>query len=552
MVKLSDYGFEEEQLELSPGTFLGTGFPKSLTTFRLGLSRHALSLEGPYYWVLGFYKNDFGIAEFEKITDVFAGSAFSGFGSTQATKNGVVQDRASSFLATAGKMSKEIFQIIRELRIIDEKLGHYYDSWGMDPKTNERDDKKRSDAAEVVLKGYWIDLVDGGSKSPTSVYGMAANLNYGALPDLFFKVNPTKEYEIETYIHDIAGQFNDAVKKVLKRKLQAFLKWKQTTFDELLTRKNFTKKYLKQHYQVIKMYLDWAKPYLKSSEMFKNRQKFTGSVNLVSSFNSTMLEIEFLAIASGKKAGLYKPVIVLHFDFTSKPEGKYNPQYNQTELSHMGDLEITWRAYSWTDAQIWAYKKMREDEDNEMIGDVIGSMNGAMNEYDDEIKNYIEDLGESFDDTYEDKKIKLLKEQILNYGQKNNAKIEEILKEKDVNKRISDLENLYSEVSKNKKDTWAAPVVEIMKGFKEIGGALVGKDLFKEEPKKGILRECPVCKTHDSSSKSVCSKCKYVFDRTAKEKEKDKGDAKAAGGYAKAASKVCYEKFKKAHRMVTW
>jgi len=418
LVKLSDYGFEEEEFELAPNSFMKTGFPKSLSTFRLIHSKHSLSLEGLYFWVINFYKNDFGIGEFQKITDVFAGSAFSSFGATQATKAGVVQDRASGFLATAGKMSKEIFQIIRELRIIDEKLGHYYDSWGLDHKTGLEKGKK-SESAEIVLKGYWIDLVDGGSKSPTSVYGMAANLNYGALPDLFFKIHPEKEDEVEKIVDNQAGQFNNSVKTVLKRKLQAYLKWKYTTFDELVTRRKFTVKYLKQHYQVIKMYLDWAKPYLKASEIFKSRKKFTGSVNLISSFNSTMLEIEFMAIARGKSAGLYRPVIVLHFNYLTKPESKYNPQYNQSDMAHVGEVEITWRAYSWTDAQIWSYQKMREAEDDEMVGDVIGSMTGAMGEYDKELKYYIEELGENFDDTTEDKKINLLKKQILNYGQKN-------------------------------------------------------------------------------------------------------------------------------------
>jgi len=50
----------------------------------------------------------------------------------------------------------------------------------------------------------------------------------------------------------------------------------------------------------------------------------------------------------------------------------------------------------------------------------------------------------------------------------------------------------------------------------------------------------------------LSEKCKFVFDRTPKEKEQDKIDKVNAGKSAKGAAQVCYEKFKKAHRMVTW
>jgi len=152
LVNLKNYGFkDEEEMELSPGNWGKTGFPKSKGNRRLILEKYGLSIEEPYFWVINFLRDDFGFHDFEKISDIFTGSVFSGFGSQQSTKTGVVQDRASNFLATAGKMSKEIFQILRELRIIDEKLGHYYNSWGIDEKTKKKDPTKKLESSEIVL-----------------------------------------------------------------------------------------------------------------------------------------------------------------------------------------------------------------------------------------------------------------------------------------------------------------------------------------------------------------------------------------------------------------
>lgn len=535
-------------MEMAPKNYVSTGFPAAKTAFRLHLTQYNISVEEPYYWVINFLKDDAGFAEFEKITDIFAGSLFSAFGSQQASKMSVVQDRASSFLATAGKMSKEIFQILRELRIIDEKLEHYHKSWGIDSKTKIKDPKNKVESSEVVLKGYWIDLVDGGSKSPTSVYGMSAQLGYGPLPDLFFKISPESISDVEKVVEREAGQFNSAVKMVLKRKLDAYLSWKEQTFNELETRRRFTIKYLKQHYQVIQMYLDWAKPYLKSAQLLKNRDHHLNSVDFISSFDSTLMEMEFLA--KGSKKGAYTPVILMHFNYTSFPQGKYNPQYNQTEIAHMGRVEIVWRAYSWSDHEIYMYKKMRQDEDNELIGDVIGSMNSAMGEYGSELRHYIGEIGETIEGSVEDEKENLLKRQILNLGQTNSKKMKEILQIKDQDTRIYELEEFYKKIAKSKKDTWAGPLVGIISGFKEIGGAVIGKSP-KTAEKSGVLKECPKCHTMNSADSVFCSKCKNrLKELEYEESVKDSSDRKGAS--SSKVCQVCYEKFKKAHRMVTW
>ena len=85
------------------------------------------------------------------------------------------------------KLTKELFQIVREVRILDERLDLYNSSSKAIKNKGNVFDRRMSQSAEIVLRGYWVDLKDGGVKSPGSVYGLATTLGYASLPDLFFE-----------------------------------------------------------------------------------------------------------------------------------------------------------------------------------------------------------------------------------------------------------------------------------------------------------------------------------------------------------------------------
>ena len=74
-------------------------------------------------------------------------------------------------------------------------------------------------------------MVEQGSKNPASVYGLARELGFGTLPDLFFSIHPRKPEDIDGLVD--ALDFNRKVKEVLKRKLRTYLEWRLSTFDEL-------------------------------------------------------------------------------------------------------------------------------------------------------------------------------------------------------------------------------------------------------------------------------------------------------------------------------
>src|SRR3989344_1543656 len=240
MVHIKDFGFPEEVAEEVIGHKIPTGWPKPNERVRLVYEVYNQSIEEFYFWAMDNLHEEEEFTEFLKIQDVFAASEHSAFSGVAMQRLGLYQDKVSQFLATIGKMIKELFQLVREIRIIDERLELYL-------KSNQGDE-----AAEISLKGYWIDLVEGGAKNPASVYGMSRELGFVTLPDLFFAAPPMGSTRVDEHINSL--DFNRKVLEVLMRKLKSYLIWKEQTYRELKARRNFTLKYLRQHYDVVKMY----------------------------------------------------------------------------------------------------------------------------------------------------------------------------------------------------------------------------------------------------------------------------------------------------------
>ena len=255
---LKEYGFKEEQAEIISGEYQATGFPESLKHCRLLWEVYDLGLEEPYFWILDYFKDAFPIIE--KLEDSFAAAENSAFFGVTQLRLGAQQDKISQFLAQVGKMIKELFQMVRELRIIDERLDYYN---GVESELS-KPVSQRGKSHEITLKGLFVDLVQGGGKSAASVYGMARELEFITLPDLFFDAPPLKNVgELERHIESLSQNFNKNVLRVLQRHLNQYLEWRTRTHKEHMQRKIFQLKYLKQHFDVIKMYLTWVKPYLR-------------------------------------------------------------------------------------------------------------------------------------------------------------------------------------------------------------------------------------------------------------------------------------------------
>jgi hypothetical protein len=395
---LIKYGFkspggkaDNEVSEEFRGSTIKTGYPTPSGRYRLHYEGYNISIEEPYYWILHYLRYFSGFSRIDKITDVFSASENSAFFGAAQQKMGIQQDKVSQFLATIGKMVRELFQLVREMRILDERISYYSDSYTNSPS---------SESAEITLKGIWVDLVEQGAKNPASVYGMAREVQFTTLPDLFFSTHPSRQEDVDLVVEKERGQFNRKIREVLKRKLRSFLAWKDHSYDEIKNRRVFTLKYLRQHFEIIRMYMTWVKPYLKNIQRMQLDQSRPDSPDLLVAFESSMMEVEILAIKKHKK---YSQCLLMSYLFRTRPEMNYNQEYNRGPI-HLGRVEMNFRAYAWTDEQIENYKKMRDHEDIQLLGVIDGSVKAAMESLGDELMRYLKEAGEEIADKKEEPK----------------------------------------------------------------------------------------------------------------------------------------------------
>jgi len=380
---------DEETSEEAKDQFVTTGFPMPVKRWRIIWEVYNMNMEESYFWVLHYLRRDMGYHDIIKTEDVFAAAENSAFFGVSQQRIGLQQDKVSQFLATIGKMVKELFQLVRELRIIDERMQYYKESW------------EGVESSEISLKGIYIDQVQGGAKNPASVFGMAREVQFVSLPDLFFSTHPQKSEDVDNVVETDRAGFNKSVRNSLKRHLKTYLIWKEKTSSELKTRRVFTLKYLRQHYDIIKMYMTWVRPYLRHIRRLTLDDEKVLTPDMVTAFEGSMIEVEFLASklpVDDKKKIQNKEVhscILAHFQYRTRPSMSYQQEGYQRGPIHVGKLEFNLRGYLWTKKEIENYKKMKDQQDFELMKSISDSVKTAMEALGGELERYLEQAGEA-------------------------------------------------------------------------------------------------------------------------------------------------------------
>jgi hypothetical protein len=208
---------------------------------------------------------------------------------------------------------------------------------------------------------------------------------------------------IDETVNKLDG-FNRKIKEVLKRKLRQYLQWKKHTFSELLTRRRFTLQYFRQHYDIIRMYMTWIKPYLRNIRRLESDTSYMDSAHLISSFEGSVMEIETIA---KKKYGDFYAVGLMNFLYRTHPSMDYQQEGYQRGPKHSGKVTVTLRAYVWTEDELEDYKQMRQREDLDLLRTLDYSLATAMDALGDEMKAYLAQAGEKlFEEELETKKQK--------------------------------------------------------------------------------------------------------------------------------------------------
>lgn len=380
---------DEEVNISSTKQFQKTGYPTPGKRYRLVTESFGMSLEELYFWSINHIRQDAGFPKMIKVTDVFSASENSAFFGQSAQRLSIQEDRASGFLRGISELVKTLFQIVRELRIIDERLD-VYKNW------------KTSKSADATLKGLFTEFAEnkGGQMQPGSVYHLANQVGYAVLPDLFFNTIVLDKDDIEKVVDKM--QFNQNVKTVLKRKLYQYLIWVEKTDAELVVRRRFQIKYLRQHYVVIKTYMSWVKPYLKHIKRLTMNENQLDSPDLISSFETSSTEIEVIGYnpLPGNKINA---CVLMTFDFNTRPVLNYQQEGSRGPV-HVGKGTMTLRAYGWTDKQIEMYKKMKDYEDKELLGLVDDQLKSAMDMLGDDLDKYIKEAEGTLEEEKKDVK----------------------------------------------------------------------------------------------------------------------------------------------------
>jgi hypothetical protein len=485
----ADAEVAEEVNAPASGSYSETDFPKPGRRYRIVVESANATIEEPYYWILEHTRQDQATPFVEKIIDTYSASEQSSFWGAAQSRLGIQQDRAAQYMKTIHDMVKQgLFQMVRELRILDEKL-EPRNSWG---KKNEKGEMPT--APDLTLKAEYTDLVEnrGGQMQPGSIYHLSQTVGYTTLPDMFFNTRVYKLDDVDKKIDEQWKNFNTNVKQVLKRKLYAFVNWKLKTDMELQNRRNFTLKYLRQHWNTIRMYMNWVKPYLRNVQRMQMNPQELDSPDLIGAFETSIIEIEILGYRKPGKANVSQ-CILYTFKYRTRPDLSFQKdQYAHKGPIHIGRVEISMRAYGWTPDQIEAYKNYRRQEEMEMLGMMDVTLKDAMDALGGDLEKYLSEAGEK------------------EFREKKEA--EEAAKKNDDEKARRQSENALD------------PFISIFKGFGEIGESLIGQTSFGggKGPSKA------------PSAKEIA-----------------KESAKQAGAAGKTMYQV-YKNFKKGHGLLSW
>ncbi len=363
-------------------------YPKPVNRYFATYEAYHQSIEPVYFLCLNLLK-DMGFAWIEKILDMHAATEQSSFYGGAAQRLSFAQDKASQFFQLVGQfVRRDLFQLVRDIRWIDERIKFHEDA------------RKGMDSAEITLKGIWTDIVDGvvqGQRVAANIFQLAQQLNFITLPDLFFATHPKTTEDVDKLVDNL--NTTRPVASVLKRKLYDYMVWREKNYEELKQRKQFELRYLRQQYNIIRIYMAWLKPYLKHIEYLEADVKRLGTAELISSFEGSMVEIEILGatIPEGNKDVF--SCILMTFEYRTRPSLEFQREgFQHRGPIHVGETKITWRSYAWTREQIENYKKMKEKEDLALLSTIDSSINETMKAIGDDLIKYLKQAEESVEE----------------------------------------------------------------------------------------------------------------------------------------------------------
>lgn len=241
-------------------------------------------LEPVYFWIVDFMRDNYwgtGL-QVQKTLDEFQGAVGSGFFGDLGTRASIMQDRAMKMLTTINSVVRSIVNILYDLKEFDQRLDLYH-------KLHKGTDEEKRNA-RLSLKQIWMDRVDM-QRGRGSINMLAQQLQFVTLRDAFMAADSVEEVGDEKTGMDL----NTRVKRILAPRLQEYFAWEKFSESELTKRYKIERSYLKSQVSALKLYSQWARPYLKAAQQLTASEYRTP--DLVSIFNNLQLQVSLF----GKK-----------------------------------------------------------------------------------------------------------------------------------------------------------------------------------------------------------------------------------------------------------
>lgn len=363
-----------------------------------------ISLEPKYFWIVDFIKK-IGFKP-EKHMEQIGASVVSKFFGEMSARKQHLERRGMELISTVNTIVHSIINLLYDLREFDRRLKIYDDI--------DSDKPEQKLAAEEALKRVWMDEVDI-KKGNGSILAMSSTqrggLEFSTLRDAFVKANK---------IEDVNNMdLNDRVKQVLRGRLKEYIYWKEESGKELRQRKRIELAYLKAQLNSLKLYSQWARPYLEAAQRLSFEDVKSNDPELIQAFDQNVVRIKIRAKKEYplkgffQRGGLprgYKPpetwsekrkkqivaeklgpvaigVIEVDFIYRTKPALS---EYAQTgsAFRNLGKLEIEFKGYAMSKEE---YDLLEKQEAFEAMKYIEGMTSETLDAMREDIERYLEE-----------------------------------------------------------------------------------------------------------------------------------------------------------------
>ncbi|MBS3151577.1 hypothetical protein J4443_04315 [Candidatus Woesearchaeota archaeon] len=463
------------QIEASPtkmGYAIGEKLPSNLQDIekfideRVGYSliydSFSEGLEPVYFWIVDFMRDNYwgtGL-EVKKTLDEFQGAVGSGFFGDLGTRASIMQDRAMKMLTTINSVVRSIINILYDLKEFDSRLDLY--------KKLKSANAIEKNNARLSLKQVWMDRVDL-QRGRGSINMLTQQLQFVTLRDAFMAADS------EDQVQDM--DLNDRVKRILAPRLQEYLAWEKLSEAELTRRYKIERSYLKSQVNALKLYSQWARPYLKTAQQLTASDYRTA--DLVSVFNNMQLQVSLFGKKQVKPSELIQTTVFVKNKFANikLPKKIYScveitmtyrtiphtitRTESGTHYAQGGRINMKFRGFALDEDEVDAVEKEELYQGLELIESMTKDSLESMQ---DEIAKYLEQEEKETEDPEE--KIKQLEELINSVSDK---------------KAIEKYKKEIKDLMKKMKHEEPNILTSLAKGLKEISEPLQG--ILKPKPK---------------------------------------------------------------------